>query len=58
MLSSNTEDSVSDSISIPGGFPFGNNNQSTVYVRPDHSTLSYARLKIVLSLLDRFPQMV
>ena len=32
MLPSNVEDSASNSIPIPGGLPFGNSNQSTVYV--------------------------
>lgn len=33
LLPSNVEDSVSDSVPIPGGFPLGNSNQTTVYVR-------------------------
>ena len=37
MLPSNTEDSISTSIPIPGGFPFGNSNQTTIYVRPHHT---------------------
>jgi hypothetical protein len=32
-LSAMTEDAVSSPVSIPGGFPFGNSNQTTVYVR-------------------------
>ena len=46
MLSSDTEDSVSDLISIPGGFPFGNSNQTTVYVRSSH-TRSCTGLKFI-----------
>ena len=32
LLSSTAEDSVSSSIPIPGGLPFGNRNQTTAYV--------------------------
>ena len=31
-LSTTTEDSVSDPVWIQGGFPFGNSNQTSVYV--------------------------
>lgn len=44
MLSSDTEDSVSDSIPIPRGFPFGDSNQSTVYVCNMHLTTLRAAL--------------
>ena len=32
LLPSNVEDTVSGSIAIPGGLPFGNRNQTSAYV--------------------------